>query len=293
MKIAVFGALPFSDLIKDGLNKLGHEITNNNPDLIFANDPTAYQDAVFLKDKHPKVQLILNVLDIPWHFPNVEQQFNVLIKRFFYKAENITTISYKVKKDLSNFFDKNTNDEIQVIYNPIQDISYDKKIKKDNQFLYVGRANDPIKRFNLVKESLQKIKESEKNIKICGSENPGYGNYLGYVSNKDLNYLYNSSKYLFLTSKAEGIGLSMIEGMICGSVPIVCSDNETAKEFIPLDFICDPNVQSIVSKIEENNNDYEKKRELSLKFGKKYKEKFNKINIAKNILNLKKDNRNL
>ena len=85
----------------------------------------------------------------------------------------------------------------------------------------------------------------------------------------------------------------MIEGMICGSVPIVCSDNETAKEFIPPDFICDPNVQSIVRKIEEHNNDYEKKRELSLKFGKKHKEKFNKINIAKNILNLKKNNRNL
>ena len=35
MKIAVFGTIPFSDLIKEGFIKLGHEISNNNPDLIF------------------------------------------------------------------------------------------------------------------------------------------------------------------------------------------------------------------------------------------------------------------
>ena len=47
MKIAVFGTIPFSDLIKEGFKKLGHEISNKDPDLIFANDPTGYQDAAF------------------------------------------------------------------------------------------------------------------------------------------------------------------------------------------------------------------------------------------------------
>ena len=32
MKIAVFGTIPFSDLIKEGFQKLGHEISNNNAD---------------------------------------------------------------------------------------------------------------------------------------------------------------------------------------------------------------------------------------------------------------------
>ena len=49
MKIAIFGIIPFTDLIKEGFIKLGHEISNNNPDLIFANDPMGYQDATFLK----------------------------------------------------------------------------------------------------------------------------------------------------------------------------------------------------------------------------------------------------
>ena len=288
MKIAVFGILPFSDLIKEGFIKSGHQISNDNPDLIFANDPMGYQDAVFLKMQHPKVQLALNVLDIPWHFPNIENQIKSMIKRFFSKADNVTAISFKVKKDLAKFFDPNTYEKIEVIYNPIQDVNYDKKIKKNNSFLYIGRANDPIKRFNLVRESLSKIKEGNKNIIVCGIENPNFGNYLGHVSNEKLNILYNEANFLFLPSKAEGIGLSMIEALVCGTIPITCSDNETAKEFLPPEFICEPDPESIVNYIEKINKDYEKNRESALKLGKKYKEQFSKINIAKNILGIKK-----
>ena len=288
MKIAIFGIIPFTDLIKEGFIKLGHEISNNNPDLIFANDPMGYQDAAFLKMQYPKTQLILNVLDIPWHFPNIENQIKMMIKRFFSKADNVTAISFKVKKDLAKFFDPNTREKIEVIYNPIQDVNYDKKIKKNNSFLYIGRANDPIKRFNLVRESLSKIKEGNKNIIVCGIENPNFGNYLGHVSNEKLNILYNEANFLFLPSKAEGIGLSMIEALVCGTIPIACSDNETAKEFLPPEFICEPDPESIVNYIEKINKDYEKNRESALKLGKKYKEQFNKINIAKNILDIKK-----
>ncbi len=288
MKIAVFGIIPFTDLIKEGFIKLGHEISNNNPDLIFANDPMGYQDAAFLKMQNPKTQLILNVLDIPWHFPNIENQFKTMIKRFFSKSDNVTAISYKVKKDLGKFFDSNIYEKIKVIYNPIQDVNYDKKIKKNNLFLYVGRANDPIKRFNLVRESLSKIKDGNKNIVVCGVENPNFGNYLGHVSNKKLNILYNESKFLFLPSKAEGIGLSMIESLICGTIPIACSDNETAKEFLPKEFMCEPNPQSIVEYIDKMNKNYQEYRELALKLGTKYKQQFDKVNVAKNILSLKK-----
>ena len=132
-----------------------------------------------------------------------------------------------------------------MIYNPIKDVYYDKKIKKITIFYILVRANDPIKRIHLVKESLSKFPNEINEIKICGSEDPGFGNYLGIVNDEELNKLYNSSKYLYLPSKAEGIGLTMIEAMICGSLPIACSDNETAKEFIPDDFICEPNAQNL------------------------------------------------
>tara|TARA_Y100000588_G_scaffold375196_1_gene451222 strand:- start:953 stop:1810 length:858 start_codon:yes stop_codon:yes gene_type:complete len=285
MNVSVFGMLPFSQLIKEGFKKLEHKISIENPELIYANDPRGFNEAMLLKKKYPNAYMILNMLDIPWHLSStIKQQTMFLVDNFLNKADAITTISFKVKEDLSQFVNKN----IHVIYNPTQDVHYEKDIKKNNMFLYVGRANDPVKRIKLVHESLLKIKDGINNIKICGSENPGFGNYLGVVSDQELNKLYNSTKYLFLPSKAEGIGLSMIEAMICGSIPITCSDNQTAKEFSPAEFICDPNTQSIVNKINELNKEYEIKRKLALEYGKKYKEQFNKVTIAKNILNLKK-----
>ena len=284
VKVAIYGWDGFTcqiPRIKEGMQSLGHTLSDENPDMIYCNAPLEFHRALILKHKYPKAFLILNILDIPWHFPNIEERIKVW-KSFLDQADAVTAISLKVKKDLSQFLSKNIN----VIYNPVKDVYYDSSIKKDNMFLYVGRANDPIKRIKLVYESLLKINDGLKSIKICGSENPGFGSYLGVVSDKELNKLYNSTKYLYLPSKAEGIGLTMIEAMICGAIPITCSDNFTAKEFSPIDFICEPNSQSIVNKLTELNKDYKVKRELALKFGKQYKIQFHKESIAKNIINI-------
>ena len=256
MKISVFGMLPFSHLIKEGFEKLGHEISNEKPELIYANDPRGYKEAMLMKTKYKNAPLILNILDIPWHMPNIQQQTKLLVNQFLIRADFVSVISLKVKKDLSQFL----NRKIHVVYNPIKDVYYDEKIPKNNMFLFVGRANDPIKRFNLVRDTLFKIKDGVKKIKICGTENPDFGNYLGYVSDEELNNLYNSTQFVLLPSKAEGIGLPMIESMICGALPITCSDNETAKEFLPPDFICEPEHQSILEHIEKLDKEYSVKR---------------------------------
>tara|TARA_B100000949_G_scaffold45292_1_gene38993 strand:+ start:70 stop:924 length:855 start_codon:yes stop_codon:yes gene_type:complete len=284
MKISVFGMSPFSNLIKEGFTKLGHEISDENPELIYANDPRGYKEAIQIKKKNEEAPLIFNLLDIPWHMPNIQQQTKLLVNQFLNQADFVSVISLKVKKDLSQFFNK----KIHVIYNPIKDVYYDEKILKNNMFLFVGRANDPIKRFDLVRDTLIKIKDGIKKIKVCGAENPNFGNYLGYVSDEELNNLYNSTQFVLLPSKAEGIGLPMIESMICGALPITCSDNETAKEFLPRDFICAPDPKSILEHIKKLENEYANKRNLAFEFGKRYKEKFNKSSIAKNILNILK-----
>ena len=268
--------------IKEGMESLGHILSEDSPDLIYSNDPKGYEKALILKKKYPNAYLIFNFLDIPWHIENIQKQTELLVKNFFLKADAVSVISSKVQKDMAKFYNK----KIHVIYNPIKDVYFDEKIKKNNMFLYVGRANDPVKRIKLVHDSIIKIPEGLKNIKICGSENPGFGNYVGVISDKDLNKLYNSSKFVLLTSKAEGIGLPMIEGMICGTIPVTCSDNLTAKEFSPSEFICEPNAQSIVNKIEELDKEYETKREMALKLGEKYKIQFDKKTIAKNIIDI-------
>ena len=285
IKVSIFGADGYTcqiPRIKEGMLSLGYTVSEESPDLIYSNDPRGYEKALFLKKKYPNAYLILNFLDVPWHIENIQKQTKLLVRHFLSKADSVSTISIRVQKDLAKFYDK----KIHVIYNPIKDVYLDEKIQKNNTFAYVGRAGDPVKRFNLVKDSIKEIKGGENNIKICGTENPKFGNYLGVIKDQELNKLYNSSKYVLLPSAAEGIGLPMIEGMICGAIPITCSDNLTAKEFSPPDFICDPNAQSIVNKVEELEKDYEKKRSVALEFGKKYKIKFDKKNIAKNIINI-------
>jgi len=285
IKFSIFGADGFTcqmPRIRDGMKSLGHILSEESPDLIYSNDPTGYPKAMNLKKKFPNSYLILNFLDVPWHMPNVEKQTKLLVEHYLSKSDSTTVISFKVKEDLNKFLNK----KIDVIYNPIKDVFYDGNIKKNNTYLYVGRANDPVKRIKLLKEALLKTKNGINEIIICGSENPGFGNYLNVVPDEKLNELYNSSKFLCLPSKAEGLGLTMIEAMICGSLPIACSDNKTAKEFLPEDFICEPDPQSMLNKIDELNKEYETKRNLALKYGKKYKIQFDKINIVKNILNI-------
>ena len=285
IKISMFGADGYTcqmPRIKEAMQNLGHILSEDSPELIYSNDPTGYEKAMLLKKKFPNSFLIFNFLDVPWHMPNVDKQTKLLVEHFLAKSDAVTVISHKVKHDLAKFLDK----KIEVIYNPIKDVFYDENIKKNNTFLYVGRANDPIKRISLLKTALSKTTNGIMDIKICGSEDPGFGTYLNVVSDQELNRLYNSSKYLLLPSKAEGIGLTMIEAMICGSLPIACSDNKTAEEFLPKDFICEPNAQSISVKIEELNKEYHVKRKLALEYGKKYKIQFDKINVAKNILSV-------
>ena len=285
IKISIFGADGYTcqmPRIKEAMQSLGHILSEDSPELIYSNDPTGYEKAMLLKKKFPNSFLIFNFLDVPWHMPNVDKQTKLLVEHFLAKSDAVTAISHKVKQDLAKFLDK----KIEVIYNPIKDVFYDESIKKNNTFLYVGRANDPIKRISLLKTALSKTTNGTIDIKICGSEDPGFGTYLNVVSDQELNRLYNSSKYLLLPSKAEGIGLTMIEAMICGSLPIACSDNKTAEEFLPKDFICEPNAQSISVKIEELNKEYHVKRKLALEYGKKYKIQFDKINVAKNILSV-------
>jgi len=52
--------------------------------------------------------------------------------------------------------------------------------------------------------------------------------------------------------------------------------------------MCEPNSKSIIKKIESLSKDYEKNQKLALHYGSQYKDKFNKISIAKNILSIKK-----
>lgn len=267
--------------IDQGLKSLGCSFVEQSPDIVYSNNDM-YDDILdYAKNQKKKPFIILNVLDLQIGNP----KYNLKkVKEQLSQADAITCISKTVKNQINEVL----NLDAEVIYNPIKDITHDPRVGKSIPFLYVGRANDARKRFSLIKETFKNHKEINQTLIICGSENPNFGIYIGILSDEDLNLVYNSCKFLLLPSSFEGLGLPMIEAMLGGAIPITCSDNPTAIELSPSEFICDPNPKSFMAKLVEINKDYSRFQKISLEYAEKYKVLMNKNTVAEKIINIYK-----
>ncbi len=71
MRIKTFGwrnkNLDQISRIEEGLLSLEHQITSDDPEIIYCNDSTVYSEGESLKNLYPNSKLIFNVLDIPPH----------------------------------------------------------------------------------------------------------------------------------------------------------------------------------------------------------------------------------
>lgn len=283
MKIASFGAEHFLGQlprIMEGWKLLGHECSKNKADLIYSNDPSGYDEAIKYKEENGGI-LILNVLDIPFHLKEINTIINT-IKPKLQKADIITSISKTTSLSIKKYIGLNS----YIIYNPVKDVSF-LNLRKEKFFMAVGRLADPNKRFALAVNSINIF---NKEIDIFGSDSLVIRHPIikghGIVSDEKLNYNYNITKFYLATSYNEGLCLPMIESLICGCIPITCLDMTTASEFIPEEFLTEPNQEKIAQKISSINQDYNNYQKIALSFGKKYSKAFNKTTIAQNILNL-------
>jgi glycosyltransferase involved in cell wall biosynthesis len=280
LKVATFGGRCITSQIQrieEGFVNSGHEIASiEQADFLYFNDLGSFNES-YLENKKP---IILNILDIPLHCPEWKDVVDRIKK--LSKTTFLTCISKTVKQQIKTLCEC----DVEVIYNPIKDVYYiNKEVSFD--FLYAGRANDPNKRFFISRQLIMSLKEHfgyNASLKVIGGENPNFGEYLGCVSDEELNDLYNSCKCVLLTSKFEGIGLSMIEALVCNKLPITCSDNPTAHEFLPEELICSP--ETTYKVLFEYLFENPKIRKTIKDLGLEYAQKFHKNNIAKSIINI-------
>ncbi len=260
-----------------GLHQLGWTEKDHNVQFIYANDKGGYKEALLAKARYPAAKLILNVLDIPHHLPNlldICREYSLYLS----KADIITCISESVQKDLLYHF----NFQSSVIYNPAKEIincGYAKQLP----FLMVGRVCDPNKRAILAYKVHDRMKE---NIGIVGSENPGFGKYVGEVSDEKLNLIYNVSEFVFAFGKVEGIGLQIPEAIMADAVPIALNDCPASVEFCPPEFLAYPDVDHIIERIQWCRRNKDKVKEILQEYRSKYIVMFNHKTIAQNIINL-------
>lgn len=294
--IVVFGDGDWYSLqiprIIQGFRDLGHTVVsernlveNFKPDFIYCNDPGTYDSAIEYQKQYGG-KLIFNVLDIPWHDLNVDKVIDNLKNKLSF-ANAITTISKTTQNDLK----KSTEIDSSVIYNPIKDVSCvvlnaPILFARKNTALFCGRANSPNKRFSLIINSFRHFNFNPNSLTVCGSENPQFGKYVGIIPDQYLNLAYNSSKLYLHSSLYEGLGLGMIEALVCGVPVVACNDCAASVEFCPPEMLCNPTPIDYGAKILEILNNYEFYYQLALKVGSTYKKQFDKKTIAANIISI-------
>lgn len=214
--------------IAQGFIELGHTITNvaHEADLIYVNNPPFTQA---LKDRlsGAKGKLIFNTLDVPWH--HIATFDAGALKAQLAQADAVTAISATTARDIEQV----TGIRPTVVYNPVMPVTRAPLLRTNRyaRFASVGRKSDPNKRTSLAYNALQLLGIERECVALVGAD-PGWGAYLGVLSDENVNRVYNSVDFVLVPSHFGGIELPMIESMAAGVIPVVCNDLWTRAEFL-------------------------------------------------------------
>lgn len=264
--------------IIQGFKELGHEIVTDNPDMIY--HPTGFfEELIDEGERYPEAITVGCLLDANptnpyWPAEKVKDQLKSI--------DHAVTISHTARKQIL----ARTGEDTSVVYYPIKPVTQEKYEARGLDFICVGRIYSENKRFYLVEEFLKAVSYNKDYLVTAGPEQSPFGYYAGVMRNETLNILYNSAKYLLFFSSHEGLGLSPIEAICAGCIPILCNDNECVEEFGLELFAANPDPVSLAAKlksIEENRQEYiacmDALRPVFL-------EQFNGKKVAENILNV-------
>ena len=200
------------------------------------------------------IRIILRVLGVYYRFYYSNLKFNIN------KAEKIITISKTSYSDIISKFNCNPN-KIEVLLPPFKKVLQSKSsFKYKNFFLFVSSnrytkntyrglkaldyiwskdASFPpaVVTGNPTSKILKRINNKNKIIK------------LPYISDGDLNYLYENANALIFPSLCEGFGLPPLEALKCGT-NVICSDIPCFREIYSKVTFFDPyDINDIANKI--------------------------------------------
>lgn len=236
MKVFTNGARHWGgqiDRIDTGFRSIGHEVTPyiSEADLIYSNN----SHAQIIADKaagrlKAGAKVILTCLDVPTHLGDACDAKGITAE--LAQADAVCTISRFGQWQVKELLGLNSS----VIYNPIKPVSRRPELarKPFYRFAHIGRRSDENKRATLGVQALQLLGYSEKDLALVGNEG-GWGDYLGVLSDENLNIVYNSVDFVMCCSLVEGLCLPVLEAMAAGAVPVVCNDMTTREELLPPD----------------------------------------------------------
>ena len=296
------------------------DVMANNLDIFFA--PSSFIVPAMLA-KHAianKIKIIVTVHDIAaLLFPEFHEKKAVVIEKLFIKkalksATKILAVSENTKKDLMRKF-KIQNTKIEVTYCAASEDFFpantdDEKVKEfrvkasipDEFFLSVGTIQ-PRKNYEALIQAFIMFHEKHPTYHLIIVGNSGWGktnfaqvikeNYLqkyihllGYITSKNLNFLYNTATAFVFPSLYEGFGIPPLEAMKAGC-PIIASNVSSIPEVLgDAAIYCDPRSPAefafAMEKVISNEN---LRKDLKNK-GRIQSKKFNWENSAQVLYNL-------
>lgn len=173
-------------------------------------------------------------------------------------ADAIIVISESTKRDLLSYFPKIDSQKVKLIYNGVSDIFHpivsSTACPSLNSYLLFIGSREKYKNFNFSVELIAQLPSfylqivgselTAQELRLLDSLIPGRWNHSSYVSNTDLNIIYNNAFALLYPSAYEGFGIPILEAMKTGcpfialnysSIPEVAGDAGILLDHLDID----------------------------------------------------------
>lgn len=159
-------------------------------------------------------------------------------------CRGIITVSKFSKDEIIKYF-PHTEGKIFVVYNTIPNVS--EKIKETGQdrkgnYILAVSSLDPRKNFDSLVLAFSLLQQNDYTLKIVGAKYSVFHNsriesiisnnkvtFLGYVTDNELEILYQNAAFFIYPSLYEGFGIPPLEAMSYGC-PVLCSDIPSINE---------------------------------------------------------------
>ncbi|GAA4068729.1 glycosyltransferase family 4 protein [Amphibacillus indicireducens] len=287
------------------------ESDDNSDLLIFHDIFSCYTYYKKKKNFDENVILVLHTNGDTWkmvyeYFPKLNKK---LFNRFFnyvekYVCENSNRIVFVSEMSAANFVGLRPEykDKIACIYNGIDsssDLANEIDIER-LRMISVGTLNSR-KAQNLIIESLAQIVDKSIKLTLVGdgekkeefyeiAENNQVLDQVDFLgSRNDVEEILRGHNLFIMSSKDEGLPISIIEAMKHG-LPIIATNVGGIPELIDGNgILVEPDVESIKKAIEELNNNKTTLKEMSIKSRKIFEQKFTVNRMIKNYSDLIKE----